>query len=219
MPEGRAALLREGHFKRGYGGDGDFGHGLIHDALKGPEVVFPIAPNVLERVYHAVVHDQPVAVPDHGPDARGLEVQEGKRRATVERHFEGQRLGVRRGDGLGGDVLVQHGVLVRRPHEPPRGVGPLAVLVRPRARVGLYSLVDLVVMHNAIPDLVRRAHAPCRGLVLGNGTGEEADGLRFDDLHARTPGIPSASHASIMSAVRRVNLTISDMEMSVSRRS
>ena len=100
LPERRASLLRERDLKRRHGRDGNVCHGLIHDALKGQEVVFPVAVHVFQRIHRAVVHDEAVAVLHHGPDAGGLEVQERERRAAVERHSKRQRLGVHRGDGL-----------------------------------------------------------------------------------------------------------------------
>ena len=92
--------LRERDLKRGHGRHGNVGHGLIHDALKGQEVVFPVAVHVFQRIHRAVVHDEAVAVLHHGPNARRLEVQERERRTAVERHRKRQRLGVHRGDGL-----------------------------------------------------------------------------------------------------------------------
>ena len=96
---------------------------------------------------------------------------------------------------------------------------PFAVLVRLFPRAGSHGLVDPVLMDDGIPNLIRRACTPRRGVVFRHGAGQELDGLRLYELHARTPGIPSASHASTMSDVRRENLAISDMEMSMSRRS
>ena len=122
-------------------------------------------------------------------------------------------------DGLRGHVLIEHCVTVRRPHEPPRRIRPFAILVRPLARAGGHGLVDPMLMDDGIPDLIGCARVPRRGVVFRHGAGQQPDGLRLYELHARTPGIPSASHASTMSDVRRENLAISDMEMSMSRRS
>ena len=93
------------------------------------------------------------------------------------------------------------------------------MLIRLFTRAVGHGLVDLVLMDDGIPDLIRRARTPRRGVVFRHGAGQQPDGLRLYELHARTPGIPSASHASTMSDVRRENLAISDMEMSMSRRS
>lgn len=217
LPERRASLLCERDIKRGHGRHGNVGHGLIHDALKGQEVVIPVAVHVFQRVHRAVVHDEAVAVLHHGPNAGGLEVQERERGATVERHRK--RHDALSRDRLRGHVLVEHGVTVCRPHQPPESVGSLTVLIRLFPRAGGHGLVDPVLMDDGIPDLIRRARAPRRGVVLRHGAGQQPDGLRLYELHARTPGIPSASHASTMSDVRRENLAISDMEMSMSRRS
>ena len=209
--------MRQCDFKRCHGRDRYTGHGLSNDHFKRSEVVLPIPINVLQRVYSLIVHDEAVAVLHHGPDAGGLEVQEGKGRTAVEgcrkRHDVLSR------DRLRGHVLVEHCVTVRRPHEPPCRVRPFAVLIRLLTRAGGHGLVDPVLMDDGIPDLIGCARVPRRGVVFRHGAGQEPDGLRFYELHARTPGIPSASHASTMSDVRRENLAISDMEMSMSRRS
>lgn len=68
LPERRASLLCERDIKRGHGRHGNVGHGLIHDALKGQEVVIPVAVHVFQRVHRAVVHDEAVAVLHHGPE-------------------------------------------------------------------------------------------------------------------------------------------------------
>ena len=217
VPECGASLLCERDIKRRHGRHGNVGHGLIHDALKGQEVVVPVAVHVSQRVHRAVVHDEAVAVPYLGPDAGSLEVQERKRRAAVERHRK--RHDVLSRDRLRGHVLVEHCVTVRRPHEPPCRVRPFAVLIRLLTRAVSHGLVDPVLMNDGIPDLIGCVRVPRRGVVFRYGAGQQPDGLRLYELHARTPGIPSASHASTMSDVRRENLAISDMEMSMSRRS
>ena len=217
MPECGASLLCERDIKRRHGRHGNVGHGLIHDALKGQEVVVPVAVHVLERGNRAVIHDEAVTVPHHGPDAGGLEVQERERGAAVEGYRK--RHDVLSRDSLRGHVLVEHCVTVRRPHEPPCRIRPFAILIRPLARAGGHGLVDPVLMDDGIPDLIGCARVPRRGVVFRHGAGQQPDGLRLYELHARTPGIPSASHASTMSDVRRENLAISDMEMSMSRRS
>ena len=193
MPECGASLLCERDIKRRHGRHGNVGHGLIHDALKGQEVVVPVAVHVLERGNRAVIHDEAVTVPHHGPDAGGLEVQERERGAAVEGY--------------------------RKRHEPPESVGSLAVLIRLFTRAVGHGLVDLVLMDDGIPDLIRRARTPRRGVVFRHGAGQQPDSLRFYELHARTPGIPSLSQSSTKSDTRRPYLATSLRRMFMSRRS
>ena len=217
MPECGASLLCERDIKRRHGRHGNVGHGLIHDALKGQEVVVPVAVHVLERGNRAVIHDEAVTVPHHGPDAGGLEVQERERGAAVEGYRK--RHDVLSRDSLRGHILVEHGVTVRRPHEPPESVGSLAVLIRLFTRAVGHGLVDLVLMDDGIPDLIRRARTPRRGVVFRHGAGQQPDSLRFYELHARTPGIPSLSQSSTKSDTRRPYLATSLRRMFMSRRS